>query len=247
MDDSARYRILDAAHTLLLQGGKDAMSTRAVCAVAGVQAPTIYRIFGDKQGLLNAVTSESLSAYLRAKTVDAPAGDPVDALRRGWDIHVEFGLSHPAVYVAIWGDPNPEEKVPAAQAASAVLLEMVQRIAESGRLAVPAERAAQVVQAAGRGITLTLIGLSPDRRDMSLSKLAREAVLNAIIAPDGAQTSSGDHSVQAAITLMAHLDELPSFTHGEKTLFHEWLARVSGGRALGIRTMNEGVAGPPEP
>lgn len=227
MDDSARYRILDAARTLLLQGGKDAMSTRAVCAAAGVQAPTLYRMFGDKQGLLNAVTSESLSAYLRAKTVDAPAGDPVDALRRGWDIHVEFGLSHPAVYVAIWGEPNPDDKVPAAQAASQVLLEMVQRIAESGRLAVPAERAAQVVQAAGRGITLTLIGLPPDRRDMGTSKLAREAVLTAITTPDSAQAPSGDPSVQAAITLMAHLNELPALTHGEKTLFHEWLVRLS--------------------
>src|SRR4051794_36006940 len=52
-----RDRILQAAARLLAEGGREAVSTRAVSRAAGVQAPTIYRQFGDMQGLLDAVAS----------------------------------------------------------------------------------------------------------------------------------------------------------------------------------------------
>ena len=60
-----RQRIVEAAARLLEEGGREAVSTRAVSAAAGVQAPTIYRIFGDKRGLLDAVASHGLAAYLK--------------------------------------------------------------------------------------------------------------------------------------------------------------------------------------
>ena len=47
-----RERIVQAALALLESGGVDAVSTRAVSAAAGVQVPTLYRQFGDMQGLL---------------------------------------------------------------------------------------------------------------------------------------------------------------------------------------------------
>ena len=52
-------RIAPAAADLLQSGGIDAVSTRAVAAAAGVQPPTIYRQFGDKDGLLDAVAGLS--------------------------------------------------------------------------------------------------------------------------------------------------------------------------------------------
>ena len=61
-----RERIVEAAAALLAQGGREAVSTRAVSAAAGVQAPTIYRIFGDKQGLLDAVASRGFAEYVRS-------------------------------------------------------------------------------------------------------------------------------------------------------------------------------------
>jgi AcrR family transcriptional regulator len=45
----AAEKVLEAAARLLSSGGVDAVSTRAVAAAAGVQPPTIYRQFGDKQ------------------------------------------------------------------------------------------------------------------------------------------------------------------------------------------------------
>ncbi len=61
-----RERLLDAAASLLSHGGREAVSTRAVSA-AGVQAPTIYRLFGDMNGLLDAVATHGFRTYLADK------------------------------------------------------------------------------------------------------------------------------------------------------------------------------------
>ncbi|MCQ0009372.1 TetR/AcrR family transcriptional regulator [Actinomadura madurae] len=104
--DGPRDRILAATAKLLAEGGREAVSTRAVSAAAGVQAPTLYRLFGDKQGLLDAVAAEGFAAYLDSKTVQEPTGDPVDVLRAGWDLHIEFGLANPALYLVMY-EPRP--------------------------------------------------------------------------------------------------------------------------------------------
>src|SRR6478752_6009898 len=87
--EDARARILAAATDLLATGGRDALTTRAVAAAAGVQAPTIYRLFGDKDGLLDAVAEHVMATYVAEKTAVADAearaeGDPVADLRSAW-------------------------------------------------------------------------------------------------------------------------------------------------------------------
>src|SRR5687768_637552 len=95
---STRGRIIAAAATLLGEGGREAVSTRAVSVAAGVQAPTIYRLFGDKQGLLDAVAEYGVQQWLASKMKQPVGIDPIDDLRRGWDHHVTFGLENPALY-----------------------------------------------------------------------------------------------------------------------------------------------------
>ena len=93
-----RERILKAAAGLLAEGGRDAISTRAVSEAAGVQAPTIYRLFGDKRGLLDALAEYGLGEYLRRKTGGGTTDDPVEDLRKGWHLHIRFGLENPGLY-----------------------------------------------------------------------------------------------------------------------------------------------------
>ena len=100
---SPRDRILQAALRLLETAGAQAVSTRTVSAAAGVQPPTIYRHFGDMQGLLDAAASAGFTAFVQAKAAQAPAGDPLDQLRAGWRLHVEFGLNRPHVYLQMLG------------------------------------------------------------------------------------------------------------------------------------------------
>ncbi|BCJ52528.1 TetR family transcriptional regulator [Actinoplanes sp. NBRC 14428] len=220
-----RERIIEAAATLLTAGGREAVSTRAVCTAAGVQAPAIYRLFGDKQGLLDAVASHGFEAYLRDKSSMAKTDDPVDDLRRGWDLHVGFGLENPAYYALIYGEPQPGAESPAARAAADILAGQVRRIAEAGRLRVSEERAAHLIHSAGAGITFELIGLPPERRDPELSRLARESIIAAVTtdAPAGA-----DGVVGPVVALRAALPRLDALSAGEKALLREWLDRLSG-------------------
>ena len=106
-DMNPRERILQAAARLLAEGGREAVSTRAVSRAAGVQAPTIYRQFGDMQGLLDAVASHGYATYLASKRERATHHDPVEDLRRGWNLHIDFGLANPALYILMYGNPRP--------------------------------------------------------------------------------------------------------------------------------------------
>ncbi|MFC4858617.1 TetR/AcrR family transcriptional regulator [Actinophytocola glycyrrhizae] len=55
-DAPTRDRLLTAATELLTASPE--VSTRAICERAGVQAPTLYHYFGNKQGLLAAVVED---------------------------------------------------------------------------------------------------------------------------------------------------------------------------------------------
>ncbi|MEV6157580.1 TetR/AcrR family transcriptional regulator [Nonomuraea sp. NPDC052129] len=222
-----RERILAATAKLLAEGGREAVSTRAVGAAAGVQAPTIYRLFGDMRGLLDAVAAEGFAAYLSSKTGREPIADPVEDLRAGWDLHIGFGLANPALYL-LMNEPRLEAAAapPAAVAGERVLAAHIRRIAEAGRLRVSEERAAHLVQAAGLGTTVTLITMPADRRDPELSVLAREAVIAAITTDAPAAVSPGP--VTAAVTLRAVLPRTTVLTDPERRLLEEWLDRIAG-------------------
>jgi len=227
MAKTHRDRIIEAAAELLAKGGREAVSTRAVSAAAGVQAPAIYRIFGDKQGLLDAVAAYGLQSYLRDKEANPATDDPVADLRRGWDLHVGFALAHPAFYSLVFGEPRPGAESPAARQASEILARMIHRIAEAGRLAMPEERAALLVHAAGRGLTLTLIALPEDQRDPSLSVTARESVISTITTDPPPASPDPSGPVAAAVALRAALPRTGALSEPERALLADWLDRIA--------------------
>jgi AcrR family transcriptional regulator len=223
---SPRERIIEAALHLLAEGGEEAVSTRAASAAAGVQPPTIYRYFGDKQGLLDAVAAHGLHAYLATKSAVPLSDDPVADLRRGWDLHVELGLARPALYRLMYGRMRADSTAsPAARAAADILAGHIRRIAEAGRLRVPEALAATLVHAAGSGTTLALIATPEDQRDPALSATAREAVLAAITTDEPVDRRPGP--VTAAVALRAALPRVEELTPAEKALLGEWLERVT--------------------
>ncbi|MGI5151518.1 TetR/AcrR family transcriptional regulator [Plantactinospora sp. CA-294935] len=223
--DLTRERIIKAASDLLAEGGREAVSTRAVCAAAGVQSPTLYRIFGDKNGLLDEVASHGFESYLADKTALAQTDDPVEDLRRGWDLHVGFGLANPACYSLIYGEARPGVQSPAAQRASAVLAKKVKRIAEAGRLRVGEERAAHLIHAAGCGMTFTLISLPEEERDPALSIMARESIIVGVTT-DG-PGAAGNSPTSIAVALRAVAPQLTMLTAAERGMLTEWMDRAA--------------------
>jgi AcrR family transcriptional regulator len=220
-----REQIVAVAAELLAAGGRDAVTTRAVTAAAGVQAPTLYRLFGDKAGLLDAVAEHGFAAYLADKQPPDPGGDPVEALRAGWDLHIGFGLANPPLYSLMFGEPRPGVTPPAAAAAFRILRAHVRHVAEAGRLRVSEEHAVQLIHASGSGIVLALLALPADQRDPALSGLAREACLAAITTDDAALTTPGP--VGAAVALRAVLPGITALTDAERAVLAEWLDRVT--------------------
>ncbi|SDQ17206.1 TetR/AcrR family transcriptional regulator [Quadrisphaera sp. DSM 44207] len=230
---SPRERILAAAAHLLAAGGREAVTTRAVSAAADVQAPTIYRQFGDMRGLLDAVASRGFAAYLRSKADRERLADPVEDLRAGWDLHVDFGLANPALYALMYGDPRPGGGGQAAEEARAVLHQLVQRAAEAGRLRVGVEPAARMIGAAGVGVVLTLLAAPERHRDLALSRATREAVLAAVTTAPGAGAPEGpeeerERTSTRAVALRAALGRAPGgLTAAEHALLLEWLDRIT--------------------
>lgn len=156
-----RQRVLRAAAELLSSQGRAGISTRAVSAAAGVQPPTLYRLFGDKDGLLDALAAYGFQQYLREKQALEETDDPVADLRRSWDLHVGFGLSQPGFYVLMYGEGRYRGGIPGGLETIAILRRTLTRVAAAGRLRMSVERATQLVHAMGLGVVLSLIATPP--------------------------------------------------------------------------------------
>ena len=218
---NARERILVAAAALVASGGREAATTRAVAGAAGVQAPTLYRLFGDKDGLLAAVAEQVLADYVATKDQTTAEEDPVVELRRGWDDYIGFGLSHPAVFTLI-SDPS-RSTTSATSAGLAVLAKRVHRVARAGRLRVTEEHAVDLIHACGTGTVLALIAKPPEGSD-DLAVAAREAVMAAILDEPRAVTGA---TAALATGLRARLADVAGLTPGERQLLDELLQRIT--------------------
>ncbi|MBF4582226.1 TetR/AcrR family transcriptional regulator [Curtobacterium sp. VKM Ac-2865] len=225
--DTVRARIVDVASELLAAGGPHAVTTRAVAAAAGVQAPTIYRQFGDKDGLLEAVADQVFSAYVAGKTVPDDV-DPIEHLRDSFDAHVTFGLANPGL-IALLSDPlRPRSE--AEDRGIAVLRERVHRVALAGRLRVPEARAVSLVHAIGVGLVLALLGAPVDERDPALTDAAWDALASAILTDDTApadDAGAAGATRAAAVRLTADDHALAVLSPAERGLLRDWLARIA--------------------
>lgn len=220
-----RSAIVDAAAALLRQGGGRALTTRAVAQAAGVPAPTIFRLFGDKDGLLDAVAEHVMATYVAEKAVPVADenGDPVAALRQAWRRHVEFGLTHPDLFVLLV-TPGRLAHSAATQAGFAQLAARVARLAAAGLLRVSEARAVAMIHAAGSGVVLALLDQPEESRDAGLAEATLEAVMGRILTSRPAPPA--DELATLVVAFRSAVPELPTLSAGEKALLSEWLGRT---------------------
>jgi AcrR family transcriptional regulator len=223
--DDVRTRVLSVTADIIAKKGRDAATTRVVAKAAGVQAPTIYRLFGDKDGLLEAVVEYGLKEYVAQKSSRIPHDDPVDELRAGWDLHVAFGLFNPGLFVIMSGNPNPRPMSPALDTAMGILRQKIRSIALAGRLRVAEDRAVMLLHAAGTGTVFALLTQPDAQRDLGLSTVAREAIIAAITSDP--VSASGQGVASAAVVMNALLEQTTVLSYGERHLMTEWLTRIA--------------------
>ncbi|TWF78169.1 TetR family transcriptional regulator [Pseudonocardia hierapolitana] len=228
-----RTRMLEAAEELLNASPDRDIATRAVCEAVGVGAPVLYRLFGDKNGLLSALVDYGFDRYLATKRAAEPSEDPVTDLRNGWDTHVEFAKSHPAVYRLMFS-PSFATVPSAAQEAMRLLRETLDRCAAAGRLRIGSGTAAQMIMSANIGVALNLVTQPENYPDPDLSRRVRDAVHAAVLVPDRATAhAGGDGSlVVAALQLAAILrDHETGLGEPETALLLHWLDTLASVRA----------------
>lgn len=94
-----RQEILDAARDLFVREGFENVSMRKVADLIEYSPTTIYLYFQDKADLLDCVCEETL-AKLDAKleALRNTTSDPLERLKRGFRVYVDFGLEYPNDY-----------------------------------------------------------------------------------------------------------------------------------------------------
>lgn len=218
--DTREHLISVAAQ--LLATSVEEPSTRAICAAAGVGAPTLYHHFGDKQGLFDAVVAKGFEDYLARKRDRVDTGDPVEDLRHGWDTHVEFGVTNPAFYTLMYGIGRGGRRPPAAAEAYRILVGMVEQVAMAGRLLAPVSQAADMIEAAGIGVTMALIA---NGERPGLSERTRDAVLAAITT--GPRVRPAGVAPLALALEAALATEAGPLSSAEQILLREWLNKLA--------------------
>src|SRR5580692_6838822 len=213
-----RDNLVEVAARLLREQGVTAVTTRAVAEAAGVQAPTIYRLFGDKDGLLAAVAEHVLAVYVAEKAVAADSGDPIADLRAAWHTHVGFGLANAALFSLI-ADPGRGSRSPAAAAGMDVLRHRVRRLAATGRLRVAERRAVDLFHAASTGTVFTLLSTAPADRDLGLVDAMYDTVMQTIVSDAPALPEDG--TTAAAVTFRTRVPDLATLSDAERALLSE--------------------------
>jgi AcrR family transcriptional regulator len=224
--ERTRAQLVEVAAHVLATEGPEAVTTRSVALAAGVQAPTIYRLFGDKNGLLDAVVEHGFASYLARKPPVGTDADPVEGLRAGWELHVGFGLENPRLFRLMHTALRTPEGQAIAATGTGILQARVHRVAEAGRLRVTERRAVDLIRSAGTGVVFTLIDQAGDERDDTLTDTAWESVCAAILTD--ASTAAIPGPAAAAVTLRAALPDLTALTPAERALLGDWLDRIAG-------------------
>ncbi|WP_369224486.1 TetR/AcrR family transcriptional regulator [Streptomyces sp. R39] len=219
-----RQRVIDAAIGLLEREGRDAVTTRAVAVAAGLQPPAIYRLFGDKEGLLEAVAEYGFATFLASKRVVPDPEDPIQDLRDSWDLAVRFGLENPALYALMYGDTSRSDSA-AFQTGLGILRGRVRRLATGGLLRVGETLAANVIHATARGAVLTWLSMPGADRDPALLTTLREAMVTAVTTEKPAVQTPGPAG--SARALRAALPDQTVLSGAEQHLLREWLDRLA--------------------
>lgn len=99
---------MNAAESLLLEHGTtDAVSMRAIAKQVGVTPPAIYLHFDTKEELFLAVCDRRFGLFtegvVRALEAAGPEASPVEQLYALGRAYIDWGLSNPEHYAALFG------------------------------------------------------------------------------------------------------------------------------------------------
>ncbi|MFI7465028.1 TetR/AcrR family transcriptional regulator [Nonomuraea sp. NPDC049646] len=225
--DPLRAAMIEAAERQLASSSDHEVATRAVCEAVGVSQPVLYRLFGDKRGLLDAVADHGYEQYAALKAAQEQTGDPVADLHAGWDGHMAFARAKPALYQLMF-TPRPWSHSTARDRVMDLLAAALTRCAAVGALKAEPRTAARLILSANVGAALDHIAEPALFDDPALSHRMRDAVFSHVLTRTTAQDDA-DPLHAAALRLHAQLDltGTEALEPAETALLRRWLERIT--------------------
>ena len=95
--EARRAELLDAADATIREVGPEA-SMRAIAEAAGITKPILYRYFGDKSGLYQALADRYTEPLLTQVREALATPDPVERVPATIDAYLRFIEEHPQLY-----------------------------------------------------------------------------------------------------------------------------------------------------
>ena len=229
MRSATRARIVEVAARLLQRHGPAAVTTRAVAEGAGVQAPTIYRLFGDKDGLLEAVAEHVMAAHVATKRAHVrrpqppatrPARGPADELGGADRLRAGQPGRVPDAERAGPGRWAPPPRGRASGSSRPACTASPRRAGSGWARRAPSAWSRRP----GVGVIQMLLTTAPEHRDPGLPESVYDAVLGQILTDPPAHADDGPTA--AAVAFRALAPGLAALTDAERALVVEWLDRV---------------------
>lgn len=112
-------RILEACADLLDEVGYEGLSTRAVAARAGVPIGSVYRFFGNKRAMVDALAHRNLDAYgerVAVRMAGVVRGDWRGAVDAAFDEYLAMKRTVPGFGLVDFGVPSAPDAMPDANA-----------------------------------------------------------------------------------------------------------------------------------
>jgi AcrR family transcriptional regulator len=103
----AQHKILDAARTLFVKEGYDAVTMRAVAAACEYTPAALYHHFPDKEALMRHLCRVDFAALSARFAIAANAPDPLGRLVATGAEYIRFAVEHPNHYRLMFLTPPP--------------------------------------------------------------------------------------------------------------------------------------------
>jgi AcrR family transcriptional regulator len=188
-----RARILDAARTLFLARGVEAVTLREIAQRIEYSTTAIYVHFKDKAALVAAMLEEDFATFARSLDRMAKVADPVDRLAALHHAYIEFALARPHHYQLLFltpgTDAQPGAKEPTGIDGYRTLHSTIAACISAGRLRpelADVDAVAQTVWAGVHGLAslLIVLGGKPGfrwRDSATLGRMQLDVTLHGIL------------------------------------------------------------------
>ena len=96
--ESRRRRIVEAARSLIANGGMQSLSMRKLAAEAGLAVATLYNLYGSRDDILFALIEDGIDRMVPILDAEAPVEEPLARCRAVVTVSVRYFAENAAIY-----------------------------------------------------------------------------------------------------------------------------------------------------